>query len=382
MSRNGGQEVRLVLFFTHGVSLQTWSNVGNLDRELAVYRRLLEQDVEVTLVTYGGAEDRKMQDQLGSIGLIALDGPRAPWRHAFDLLRSDYRSLRGATIFKTNQIFGSDVALWCKRMLPVKLIVRCGFLHSAFVEEQTQNRSSIRRARALERRAFRGADLGVVTSQRDLERVISVHRVEAHKLRVIPNYVVTEVFRRLPDVPKRFDLACVARGAPQKNIDSLLEALAQLKARGRDVSLLLIGGATEVRSVRERVEEERLAVTLMRNVANFSLPHHLNSARAFILPSHYEGHPKALLEAMSCEMPVIATGVVGIREVLRHGATGYLCETTPASLAQAIEEVLGDPELCATLAANGRRYIEENVSLDRVVDLERALLDEVISRGE
>ena len=59
----------------------------------------------------------------------------------------------------------------------------------------------------------------------------------------------------------------------------------------------------------------------------------------FILPSYYEGHPKVLLEAMSCGLPCIGTNVRGIREDVEHMKTGYLCETDHNSIADGLFEL-------------------------------------------
>ena len=71
----------------------------------------------------------------------------------------------------------------------------------------------------------------------------------------------------------------------------------------------------------------------------------LNRASAFILPSKYEGHPKSLIEAMSCGLPCIGSNVVGIKEDIRHKETGYLCNTDYQSIAEAIDIVLSDESL-------------------------------------
>ncbi len=97
----------------------------------------------------------------------------------------------------------------------------------------------------------------------------------------------------------------------------------------------------------------------------------------FVLPSFYEGHPKALAEAMACELPVIGADSVGIREMIKHGETGYTCATDPDSIREAIRELIADPDLCTRLGRNARRYIQENYALDKIASLEATLLREV-----
>jgi glycosyltransferase involved in cell wall biosynthesis len=111
-------------------------------------------------------------------------------------------------------------------------------------------------------------------------------------------------------------------------------------------------------------------------VPNSELPGYLNRAGLFILPSFYEGHPKALIEAMACGLPVIGADSPGIRELIRHGETGYLCGTEPESIREAIQDLLDSPTLSAQMGHHARQFVIENYSLDRIAELELALLKE------
>ena len=64
------QKSTLTLFFTGGVSLKTWVDVGNLDREIAIYEKLSHKMSEVNFLTYGGKEDKKYSDEIGNIDLL------------------------------------------------------------------------------------------------------------------------------------------------------------------------------------------------------------------------------------------------------------------------------------------------------------------------
>ncbi len=369
--------MRLVLFFTRGVSLRAWAGAGLFDREVALYRRLRRDGVEVSFVTYGDRSDYRYRAQLDGIRVIPLHHLRSPRRSLARLWLQHWPVLARSDVLKTNQILGAEIAVWCKRRFHKRLLVRCGYLHSVFVREETADPAARAEAVRLEQMAFQAADAAVVTSERDRAYVLETHQVMPAKVRVIPNYVVTEVFRPIPAVPKAYDLVCVAKASAQKNIDGLLAALHLLRARGREVSLLLIGASADDPLLRATVAAGGLRVTLVGHVPNFELPNYLNAARAFVLPSHYEGQPKALLEAMSCGLPCVGTDVIGIREELRHRETGYLCEPSLEGLAQAIDAVLDDPPQAAQVGARAREYVAAHYSLARVADLERDLLHRV-----
>jgi glycosyltransferase involved in cell wall biosynthesis len=121
-------------------------------------------------------------------------------------------------------------------------------------------------------------------------------------------------------------------------------------------------------------------VRFLGNQAHAKLPQHFNAAEVVVLPSLYEGHPKVLLEAMACGRPVIGTNVQGIREIIQHGKTGWLCNTDSDSIRTAIQELMRCPRLRAQLGHNARQYTLKHVSLDHIVDMELTLLRSVVER--
>ena len=141
----------------------------------------------------------------------------------------------------------------------------------------------------------------------------------------------------------------------------------------------MVGGCSDNQHLREIVESDRLNVTFKANVPNAELPGLLNQARAFILPSLCEGHPKALIEAMSCALACIGTNVVGIRDNIQHLKTGYLCQTESESLADAIAEVLTNRELRGKMGVNARNHVKQNFDIERILELELNAIQEVLA---
>ena len=166
--------------------------------------------------------------------------------------------------------------------------------------------------------------------------------------------------------------------ATKKNIESLLQAINYLKTEKRKVSLIMVGRCSYDSKIKQIIDQYALDVTLKGTVPNFELPQIINQAKLFILPSYYEGHPKTLLEAMSCGMPCIGTDVTGIRDDIDHLVTGYLCNTDFKSIIEAIEVLLADEVLQAKLGMNARNYIVRNYSLNKIVPMELAVIKEVL----
>ena len=113
---------------------------------------------------------------------------------------------------------------------------------------------------------------------------------------------------------------------------------------------------------------------------NEELPAIMNQSRAFVLCSFIEGQPRVLIEAMACGMPIIGSNVRGIRSVIQHNVTGYLCDTDTENIAAAIRTVLSKPELMRKLGANARQYALEHYALEQQVRREYELLCNVVQR--
>jgi len=163
---------------------------------------------------------------------------------------------------------------------------------------------------------------------------------------VITNGVDTGSFRyngvRTPHSPRR--LVCVARLVGRKGLEELLGALALLKAE--DTELTLVGEG----SMRPLLEQQAKAlgiahrVTFAGVVGANEVGECYRQADCFVLPSLSESFSMALLEAMASGLPVVASRVGGIPELVEDGVNGKLVEPGSAlALAQGLDSLLGDP---------------------------------------
>ena len=380
MSETDFSDKILTLFFTGGVSLKTWAEVGNLDRELEIYKRLSKKLKNINMVTYGGKGDRVYEKNLGEINLLSTNWYNNPKLTILHLLLKYLPQIYKSDVLKTNQITGSEIPIWIKKHFNKKLIVRCGYLHSYVIKNQLKDQKAINKAIQLEKEAFSYADIGVVTSSWQRDIIIKEYNIKPEKIRVIPNYVITDIFKPHPEIEKKYDLIFVGRSGGEKNLSNLLKAIQYLKTKDRDISLLMVGGCSCDNKIKEIISQYNLDVTFKDNMPNFDLPYILNQSRVFILPSYYECHPKVLLEAMSCGLPCIGSDVVGIKEDIEHMETGYLCKTSFESISNAIEIILSDDSLQKKIGNNAREHILKNYSIDKIFKMELEVIQEVIAK--
>jgi glycosyltransferase involved in cell wall biosynthesis len=160
----------------------------------------------------------------------------------------------------------------------------------------------------------------------------------------------------------------------RKGLDVLLDAWDRLcrDRPGRDVRLLLVGSgpdADEFRALLARRQPRgvRWLDAYLRDPAR--LRHHLSASDVYVLPSRHEGFPVALLEAMACSLPVVATGVGGVADIVG-------CEGEPAGMvvppgqpdafATALERLVDDQTAARAMGERARRRVEERFSLAAV----------------
>ncbi len=163
----------------------------------------------------------------------------------------------------------------------------------------------------------------------------------------------------------------VGRLAPQKNVASLVRALALVRRQRTEARLVLVGDGPQ------RPELERLADELgLREAVEFAgfqpqasiLPLYRTCA-VFVLPSDYEGLAKVLVEAAVCGAPIVCTTSAAPEELLAHEETGLLVPPNdPAVLAAAILRLLSDPKLAERLGQQAQRRAVEAFDRERQID--------------
>jgi glycosyltransferase involved in cell wall biosynthesis len=191
------------------------------------------------------------------------------------------------------------------------------------------------------------------------------------KTNVLPNYVDTEKFFPTK-TNKDFDILVIGRLANEKNIASLLEAVRELKCR-----IVIIGKGPLEKELKKKYGNMDNCLDWISQVPNNELPDYMNRSKIYVIPSHYEGHPKSLIEAMSCGMPVIGADSPGIREIIHHGKNGLLCGTDFESICQAIQRLLNDPSLAKKIGKRARKFVLKNCTLEDLVEKELKIIKEV-----
>ncbi|WFG44945.1 glycosyltransferase family 4 protein [Pseudonocardia alni] len=171
-------------------------------------------------------------------------------------------------------------------------------------------------------------------------------------------------------------LLYVGRLFPRKGVEEIIEAAGTMVAAGRDVSVRIVGSGVLEQDLRTLVSRWDLAarVELRGAVGQDELPAHYQWADVFCLPSHAEGVPVVLMEAMASELPVVASDVGGIPELVLDGHSGVLVPAGGvAELVSAVERLDDSVPLRLRLGRNARQHVatefSAKVNVARLIEL-------------
>ncbi len=229
-------------------------------------------------------------------------GSRLPHKFYGVLLPWIYhRQLADCSVIRVLQATGSLPAILARLLWGVPYVPSFGYRYAEFARIEASRLKAIT-VPFLERVAARWADAIIVTTEPMASHVR--HLAPSASIVMLPNGIDTRVFspsndrsgQRRPDHPR--EILFVGRLEEQKNLLVLIEALGLLQSR-IPVRLTLVGDGSLRAEVARHAEAKKVAVAFAGVVPNRDLPDYYRRAEVFALPSLAEGHPKALLEAMS-----------------------------------------------------------------------------------
>lgn len=262
---------------------------------------------------------------------------------------------------------------WLLRRLDGKL-KWIGFFHG-----ETNEDLKVRVYNLIDRYVLRSADRRVVVAPHQLNRF-----PKRSSPRYLPNAVLpigdTDIDRITPPIPEALPrpwIGYVGRLSSEKGWDVLLAAM-QLLVRSQTVTLVLAGGGPDEEACRNRIKELALDdhVLLLGQLSSAQGLYPLLDA--LVLPSRSEGMPNSILEALHANVPIVATSVGAVRELLPDDATGLVVPPdNPEQLADAIRRTLREGR-----TEKGRLARERSAarfSLDRRVEVLYELYTNLIS---
>ncbi|MHB9073210.1 MAG: glycosyltransferase [Desulfobaccales bacterium] len=221
----------------------------------------------------------------------------------------------------------------------------------------------------------------IVCNSRAIQRVLTDScGVPAARLTTILNGVDTDYFRppaSPPAGPPR--VLSVARMVPEKDHDTLLAAFHLTAKANPEAELWLVGDGPRLAATRELAQRLSISDRVKFIPPREDLRPLLQQASLFVLSSQTEALPNVVLEAMAAGLPVVATRVGGVPELVELNRTGWLVNPGDApALAAALSQALADPDARQAMGKAGRERAVKHFSLETMARQYESLLDRLI----
>ena len=220
---------------------------------------------------------------------------------------------------------------------------------------------------------------GIICNAMAMKQIL-VHQYSVNPdiVTVIPNAVDTDYF--IPEIDRkdaRPTILYAGRLVEQKNPFDLLRAMKLVVEHVPDAHMLIVGDGHLREELQQWVSANDMEKYVEIHNGTRDVRSFMRRAWLFALASHFEGSPNVILEAMAVGLPVVATRVDGVPEIVLHGDTGLLVDPgNPKALADAFITMLQDNSLRNAMGKHARERVIANHSLDGMVRVtERALLE-------
>jgi glycosyltransferase involved in cell wall biosynthesis/SAM-dependent methyltransferase len=386
----------LVLVFTGGVSLREWHDAGGLQREWALYHRLVPAHYpRMIAVTHGGADDlaiARHADLGAAVTIVCNDTglERAAYEASVPARVRDLLGVHdaGRVLVKTNQFKGGGLAFSVAAELraagiAAALLARAGYHWSRHVARDEGSASpAAAEAAALEGELCRAADLVAVTTALIADDLRWRHALPEDRVRVVPNYVVDEAAdasaapagaaMRIPG-----SVLVAGRLHPRKRVDLAIRAAAACPSLR---TLTIVGDGPDRAALERLARDLRVPAVFTGRLDHHDLLDRMARTEVFLQCALFEGHPKTVLEAMATGAGVVVADTPGLGDVVRDNHTGVRVPFDPdapndasaARFAESLESLLTDHDLRTRLARAAARHVHATMSLSAVLPLELA----------
>jgi len=155
----------------------------------------------------------------------------------------------------------------------------------------------------------------------------------------------------------------------EKGVFEALDVLVGVRQVHPSATLTIVGGGRDLDTFAAIVDERglRCAARITGWLGRHDVQRVLSESDVFLFPSHSEGLPNAVIEAMAAGLPVVATRVGGLPDLIRHRENGFLVEVGDvAGMTERISELLARPDQAQEIGQRGRQTVVERCDIDRV----------------
>jgi glycosyltransferase involved in cell wall biosynthesis len=234
---------------------------------------------------------------------------------------------------------------------------------------------------ALQRASYAFAH-GIVANSTAVAERLRAERVRTHAIRLVPNGIDVDAYRPRSGAAPLRRIVTVANLRPEKAHEVLIDAFASLPTTTLNLELAIVGHGPRAEALERQVAERGLASRVRFLGHRDDVPAILAESDLFVLPSRSEAFPNSVMEAMAAGLPVVATRVGGVPELVQHDVNGILTPVDDRdALARALRTLVDDPHRAAALGRAARETIASRFSFTRMVRSFEDLYLDLLHRG-
>jgi glycosyltransferase involved in cell wall biosynthesis len=356
------------------VFLLTSFDVGGTERQMIELIHRLDRSlfsVHVACFHRGGPLEARAIERAASLASFPISGFHRPSTARQWLAFARWCRRIGARVVHTCELYSNIFGLPAAALAGVD--VRIGNRRELLTPDKTPVQL------ACQRLAYKAAHVVVANSTAAGDQ-LRREGIPAGKIRTIANGVDLAAYRPVSERARIRRVVTVANLRPEKGYDTLLAAASTIAGHHPDSEFWIVGDGP----LRTALERDAAARGLGSRVTFWGqrndVPALLAASDLFVLASRSEACPNSVIEAMAAGLPIVATRVGGVPELIEPDRSGLLVDADdPAALGRAVLDLVERPSFARALGQTARQQVERRFSFDRMIagfeELYRSELD-------
>lgn len=291
-----------------------------------------------------------------------------------------WKAIKTCSVIRVMQANGAIPALICKFFWRIPYIMTYGYDYTKFTQIEGHSVKAWFLNQVLPV-VLKYSSRIIVTTD-DLRNQVQKHVRDMAKVVLIPNAVDLERFKpqssiRVSGLPIK--ILFVGRLERQKNLFFLLDVIAGLRVK-QPILLTIVGEGRLRSKLEENVKARSLPVQLVGAVPYQKIVQYYQESDIFISTSLAEGHPKSLIEAMSCGMICIVSNCEGNHSLIKDGFSGILLALQESLWITSLGKIIDNIDCFRCLGEQAREVIKENFDISQTLNREVALLMSLVEK--